>query len=322
MSVATPADLAAAFLASRKECCTPATLAGYTSNLRAFITWLDGRPITAETIRAYLAALRARGLSETTVDNQFRQLKTMCRWLFDESLLDLDPFSGRGRVRRPERKRVHRTTYADSDIVRLLMASGPIRWKADRITDRRQWTPGGPLEREAIQGRALVLLLVDSALRATEACSLTCGAIRAAEPVVRGKGGHVLPFFVSEETRAVLRELAGDRPDDAPLFRDWHGGACDAKQLRTALRRLARRAGVRLPPRPLHAFRHWAARYWKACGLSDLVIKDLMRHTSIQTTQIYTGGPNVRNLAHQHANASPIARFLMQAGIDQEGVRS
>jgi integrase/recombinase XerC len=303
------------FLESREEGCNAASLASYRYTLTAFVSWLGEQPLTADVIRAYLASQRERGLADSTVDNTFRQIKTFCRWAVDEDLLDRDPFSGKRRVKRPERKRVYRRVYSDAQIVQLLTATGKVWWKANRKTTRQQWTPGGPLEREALQGRGLVLLLTDSALRAGEVCSLTCGAIRNPEPVVTGKGGHTLPFFVSDPTRTVLLALAGDRADDAPLFRDWRGGACDPKQLLIALRRLARRAEVPLPPRPLHAFRHWAARYWKASGLSDLVIMDLMRHTSIQTTLIYTGGPNVRNLTYQHANVSPIARLLIQAGL-------
>ncbi len=212
--------------------------------------------------------------------------------------------------------RTHRTVYSEVDLIKLLIATKPqAANKRNPDLRRRRWAADGPMVREELQGRALVVLAVDSALRANEICGLSCGAVRAPEPVVTGKCGHTLPFFISEHTRRVLLELASDRPDGDPLFRNWDGQACQHRHLAALLRRLAKRAGVVLPPRPLHAFRHYAARQWKAASLGDLVIKDLMRHSSITTTQIYTGGPDVLSLTRQHAAASPMARLLAQAGL-------
>ena len=82
-----------------------------------------------------------------------------------------------------------------------------------------------------MQGRALVLLAVDSALPAGEICALTCGQIRAPRLLVESKGGHVDAAFVSASTRAVLWELAHRRPDDDPLFRNWDGERCTVAAL-------------------------------------------------------------------------------------------
>src|SRR5262249_13307302 len=157
---------------------------------------------------------------------------------------------------------------------------------------------------------ALILLLVDSTLRAAEVCSLNCGDVRADVPLVTGKGGHRLPFYLSPPTREVLRELAGDRADNDPLFRHWHGGRRQNAALRRILARLATRAGVELPERPLHSVRHYAARAWRDAGLADMVIMDLMRHSQIQSTIAYLSGPNVANLTRQHLAASQIADLL------------
>lgn len=149
-------------------------------------------------------------------------------------------------------------------------------------------------------------------MRAEEVCRLTCGQARAERLVILGKGGHQDRAYIAEPTRRAIRDLAGDRPDDAPLFRDWAGGACSVAALRGILERLARRAGVTLPPRPLHAMRHYAAQAWVRAGLSDLAIQGLMRHRSIAVTQIYTYGAREEDLAEMHARVSPIAGLLRQ----------
>jgi site-specific recombinase XerD len=170
------------------------------------------------------------------------------------------------------------------------------------------------MAREALQGRALVLLLVDSALRAAETAGLSCGQVRGPRLLVRSKGGHYDAAFVSTATRAVLRELAGERPDTDPLFRDFNNRRCSTAGLRGIVQRLARRAGVPLPPRPVHAFRHYAARQWLKAGVPDLTIRQLMRHESLSTTQIYTElDPD--ELAQLHAEASPINDLMRRAGL-------
>ncbi|HSH82258.1 MAG TPA: tyrosine-type recombinase/integrase, partial [Herpetosiphonaceae bacterium] len=79
-------------------------------------------------------------------------------------------------------------------------------------------------------------------------------------------------------------------------------------------KRLAERAGVTLPGRPLHAFRHYAAQNWVKERLSDLAIKQLMRHSSLVTTQIYTR-LDTDDLARLHEASSPVDRLLAQAGV-------
>lgn len=305
----------AMFLAERTEICNATTLKLYGAILRHYDRWSAERPepYSPASIRAYLAS--GRGLAGDTQRNRGRYLKLFCAWLVERGVLAQSPFDGPNRVRVPPRKRARRKVYTEADVVKLLQATAPRQWKrGERRTTRQQWRPDGPMRREALQGRALVLLLVDSALRASEVCALTCGQVRADKLRVRSKGGHIDVAFVSEATRAVLLELAGDRPDDAPLFRNWKGGRCTPASLRAILRRVAHRAGVELPPRPLHAFRHHAARQWLKAKLPDLVIRQLMRHDDIRTTQIYTELDD-DELAALHAEASPIAGLMERAGL-------
>jgi integrase len=215
----------------------------------AFDKWLGDQALDAIAIEAYLDTLKGRKLSHDSQRNAYRMLKTCCRWLIEYDFLERDPFVGRGRVKPPPIKRKRRKVYSEQDIVALLESTGPVQWKAKRKTMRIQWQAGGPLEREALQGQALVLLAIDSALRAAEICALNCGQIRAPELIVESKGGHEDTAFVSKAARIVLWELAHGRADDEPLFRNWNGQRCTTAALRGILRRLARRAGVALPPR-------------------------------------------------------------------------
>jgi len=310
-----------AFLASRPDTCNARTCATYAHYVRPFAAWLANRPISAAMIGAYLAQRRAAQKSSATLGNDYRMLKTMCRWLIEQGLLDPDPFVGPGRVRPPAAKRKRRRTYTEADIVKLLAATFvQAANKRNPALPRQRWAPGGPYAREALQARTLILLLCDSALRAAEVAALTCGQARADEFIVLSKGGHLDAAFISDSTRAALHDLAGQRPDHDPLFRDWHGRACTTRAIRGLVERLARRAGVALPDRHVHAFRHWAARQWVKAKLNDLTIRQLMRHASLATTRIYTD-LDAAELAALHADASPMAR-LLAAAEQEEGANS
>jgi len=252
--------------------------------------------------------MRVRKLSAPTVGGAFRMLKTMCRWLIEQELLERDPFVGAGRVKPQPHKRRRRKVYSDDQVIKMITVAS--EWIAERQEVLKWWPSDNPyFLRDAIQAHALVLLLCDSALRAAEVCNLNCGQIRDDEFIVLGKGGHEDAAFMSEITRQALLGLAGDRSDDDPLFRDKFLKRCSTRALRKCIAHLAKRANVPLVPRPLHAFRHLAARQWLKSGLGDLAIQQLMRHANLATTRLYTD-LSPAELAELHGKASPIKRWV------------
>ncbi len=300
------------FLASRSFC-RPATRKLYASFVRNVGRWMGDRAISVDTCTAYLQHLRDRGVANATLLNAYRHLKTLCRWLHEQDRIARNPFVGKGRVPVVRTETTWQRTLPESAVIHLLATTYERPdWKLDRCTTRTQWRPDGPLAREALQGRALVVLLVDSAMRAGEICKLSCGDVRQWHVVVDGKGGHKGPGLMTPLTRETLVELAGARDDGDPLFRNWNGGRCTVGTLRSMLWRLARRANVRLPPRPVHSFRHYAAREWLRNKVGDQAIQQMMRHKDISTTQLYTKLPPDQ-LAELHAEASPIARLVAAA---------
>jgi len=306
-----PAAQIAAFLESRADTCNPASCATYRAFLRPFRDWLADRPISALTISAYLTDQRTRKLAPATIGGSYRMIKTLCRWLLEQDMIERDPFVGAGRVRPIAQKRKRRRVYTEDQVVKMMVTAQ--EWIAEREEVARWWPSANPyFLRDAQQSYALILVLCDSALRAAEVCALDCGQIRAEEMIVMSKGGHEDSAFISPLTRAALLSLAADRPDDDPLFRDKFLKRCTTRALRKCLAHLATRADVPLVPRPLHGFRHFAARNWLKEGLGDLVIMQLMRHQNLATTRIYTQ-LDPAELAQIHGKASQIARLVKRS---------
>lgn len=308
-------DLLYLYLEIRAVSLMPSTIVNYKWHLEHFLGWLDNRELSGPAINAFLVELRDLGKSDHFRRNFHRTIKTWVYWLLDEEYITLNPFRGRGRVQPIPIKRKRRRTYTEEEVIRLLTAR-PFVAPNKRLPQRtrRRWQPDGAFEREDTQGLALLLLLIDSALRAAEISKLECRDIRAPELAVTSKGGHEDVAFISATTRRLLLSLANSRPDSDPLFRDHRGLRCTTRGLRDIIQRRAARADVDLPPRPLHSFRHFAAQVWARAKLPDVVIMKLMRHTSIETTRIYTelGG---EDLARLHAAASPVDRLLALADL-------
>jgi site-specific recombinase XerD len=284
--------------------CTTKTIKCYQSQLRQFVRWWNDNEVTvldSHVLTRYLTHVKQRNVADDTVHTCYRQLKTFCRYLTRRGVLTQDPFSGSDPVPVPSRRKLRRKVYRDEDISRLLNApSAP-------ITQGR--TPVG-LASDDRQASALILLLIDTGMRAGEVAQLTCGAIRREEVVIIGKGGHEGVVYISPIVRAQLYELAGKRADSSPLFRDWKGNAATVKALRGLLERTAKRAGVTLPPRPLHAFRHYYARTLLARNIPTLTIKQFMRHSQLATTELYTVlDTDVLSRIHEEVNL--VGKFVV-----------
>lgn len=311
-----PSALIGLFLDSRSDTCNPASIATYRAFLRPFRDFLNDRPISALTISAYLAEQRAKKLAPATIGGSYRMIKTLCRWLVEHDLIERDPFVGAGRVRPIAQKRKRRRVYTEDQVVKMISTARD--WIAEREEVARWWpSENAYYLRDARQSYALILLLCDSALRAAEVCALDCGQIREDEMIVMSKGGHEDSAFISPLTRSALLDLASDRPDADPLFRDKFLRRASTRALRKCLAHLAKKADVPLVPRPLHAFRHLCARNWLKEGLGDLAIQQLMRHSSLNTTRIYTE-LDPAELAAIHGKASPIARLVARSKEESE----
>jgi site-specific recombinase XerD len=301
------------FLEDRALTCSKQTIKLYHHYLKQVDRWLKDTPITKQSMGDFLRSLKDRSLADETIRNYYRFLKAFCNFLFAEGLIDKNPFQGKDRIRIASARRKRMKTYSDNDIAKLLAVSKlEAANKRNKNNKRRRWSDDGPLQRELAQAQALILLLCDSALRAGEVTRLNCGHVRQSELVVLSKGGHNDVAYITETTRLALIQLAGDRPENEPLFRNWEGDRCTTAALRNIIERTAIRAHISLPPRPLHAFRHYAARQWTKKGVNDLVIKDLMRHSQLSTTQIYTG-LDTDELNMIHAQASPVQHLLRLA---------
>lgn len=170
-----------------------------------------------------------------------------------------------------------------------------------------------------VRDTAMLLLLIDGAVRAMELAHLRVGDVTLQTGlllVARGKRDKSRAVTVGDETRLALRRYAvvrdsrpgADRSPTAPFFQTLHGGAFSYYGLRSWLRRLAERAGI--PRAHLHLFRHTSAVDTLDAGADVRTVQLKLGHASITTTQRYLHMASQR-MSERQKEFSPVDRLKL-----------
>ena len=151
----------------------------------------------------------------------------------------------------------------------------------------------------ALRNRALVELVYSAGLRSAEAVGLDLADVSFEQELVRvhGKGGKERTVPLGEEAAYRLaRYLRDGRPHLAR-------GACDAVFLSARGRRLDTSTLRRLLPHP-HRLRHAFATHLLEGGADLRTIQELLGHSSLSTTQVYSH-VDARRLRRVYDRAHP-----------------
>jgi integrase/recombinase XerD len=154
----------------------------------------------------------------------------------------------------------------------------------------------GPDDRFFLRDKALLELLYASGLRAAEAATITVDRLHPTLRVVRvlGKGNkeRVVPVG-GVALRAIADYLERERPGlaeadpaEKTLFISRAGRPLDRITIWRIVKKYAKRAG--LPPVHPHTLRHSFATHLLAGGADLRAVQEMLGHSNIRTTQIYT----------------------------------
>ncbi len=160
---------------------------------------------------------------------------------------------------------------------------------------------------------ALMLLLLDSGLRISEALSLRVDDVNWNEAVltVIGKGGKERQVPFGAKVKRELWRYASKRgqiPGQDFLFVNRTGERLAVRQLQANLRRYAEKAqvkGVRVSP---HTLRHTFAKMWILNGGDPFSLQKILGHTTMDMVRRYVDLAS-GDVAAQHRRFSPVDRL-------------
>ena len=242
-----------------------ATRRAYRFDLEPFADWLERRGVSLEQMDArifaeYTAELgrgRPRRLAPATIARRLAAVRSLLRFTLGAARVP-DAVAG---PRRPRR-----------------LPDAP---KTDEVDNLLETLAGhGPL---ALRNRALVELVYSAGLRSREAVDLNLADVEFDQELVRvrGKGGKERTVPLGEEAAHWLARYVREARQE--LAR----GAEDAFFLSARGRRLDTSALRRLVPHP-HRLRHAFATHLLEGGADLRVIQELLGHSSLSTTQVYS----------------------------------
>ncbi|MBN2142126.1 tyrosine-type recombinase/integrase [Candidatus Woesearchaeota archaeon] len=141
------------------------------------------------------------------------------------------------------------------------------------------------------KSRLLVQLLYSSGLRVSECLGLYVEDLDFSEKVCnvrQGKGKKDRITVISDSLLGSLKAyLDAEGIDSGLIFRNRKSGALTARNVQKIVSLAAKRAGVKKLVTP-HKLRHSFATHLLESGVSIRFIQELLGHSNLQTTQIYT----------------------------------
>jgi len=262
---------------------------------------LDWQKVSREHLSGWVADLTTNEATSATLARKLSAVRTFVGFLLDNALIKQD-FTEL--VESPSIRRKLPDTLSTEEVSRLLEAPDDTK-------------PQG------IRDRAMLELMYSSGLRISELCELSLTAVNTEQGWVRvfGKGSkeRIVPVG-SEALKALERYLESGRPKlvkpktGSDLFLSQWGKAMSRKTFWLYVKRYAKLAGIEKPVKP-HGLRHSFATHLLSNGADLRSIQEMLGHSDISTTQIYTSVEGQR-LAETHALFHP--RSKMASKVPQK----
>jgi len=252
------------------------TITGYRVIFKRLIAFLDDPEfdqITTTDIRRFLAHLLDEyGLGHKSLSNAWIALSSL--WTWAEIELGT-PHVIRGKIKRPKFVAPVIEPLDRDDVEKLLDAT------------EGKYARQGMVARN----RSIILVLLDTGIRAQEFCDLTVGDYsqgRGRLHVRHGKGNKARFVPLGHRAQKSLWKYLATRPGAKPaepLFATKTGNHMDRDNLRHLLDRLGQTAGV--PGVYPHRFRHTYAIEFLRAGGNLLTLQAILGHETLEMVRRY-----------------------------------
>lgn len=309
---------------------SPNTIGDYQRNLAKFQRWLEKSqnlpdpPIASirkSHIQAFLQHLlttRFDGLSGVaprtpkpyaphTIKNIHTTLSSLWSWAQKEGYVRTNIVR---EIPAPKQSEIAIEPFTQQEIRKLLRAAEQSEtWRDSEKVSKLH---------NATRNKAIILLLLDTGIRASELCNLSLddidlkmgtAKVRGKGRMDHGRGKERIVYFSKATSKAIWRYLS-ERPETTfeNVFLTQDGNPIARDRLYTMLKRIGKRAGVNgVHP---HRFRHTFAISFLRNGGDVYSLQRLLGHTSLDMVKRYLKIAE-SDAASAHRRASPVENWRL-----------
>jgi integrase/recombinase XerC len=290
---------------------SPNTIIAYQRDLTSFVEFLGGyygaggwswEGVDRLAMRGFLAHLHRRGVGKRTMARTLSGVRSFYRWMHRNEMVESNPARAVGAPKLDK----HLPGYLDRAQIDLLFQMAEARAMEGDFT--------------AVRNLAILELFYSTGMRLSELQGLGMGDLDlvSQQVKVRGKGRKERIVPIGNHAVLALRNYEAKRDD---LLRNRRGLRAGVERGAYFLSRTGKRIGVRMVQKvvsgfldqidedaglSVHSLRHTFATHLLDAGADLRAVQELLGHSSISTTQIYTH-TSVERLKQVYQKAHPRA---------------
>jgi len=274
------------------------TIRAYCADVYTFLLWIgeiNPTEIEAQKFSEYLRFIGQINYTKTTVARKIASIRAFYKFLYQEELIEYNPIDS---IPIPKQNKALPNFLYEEEVENIL--------REIKIN-----TPAG------YRNRIILELLWVSGMRISELSSLNYENLNLEQNEIKvfGKGAKERIVLIPDKTKESLinyienvSPLICKTPQNAtsPLFINYNGYRLQNQSIRKALKECLNSLNFPKHVTP-HVFRHSFATRMLECGADLRIVQELLGHSSIKNTQIYTHVSiqrlkDVYNATHPFAN--------------------
>lgn len=272
---------------------SPETITAYKKDLTIFGNWLLEKKletIDVNDIRSYLQLLQGKNLEPTSIKRRIASLRSFFNYLEENEKINKSPM-----------KKIHKSfkipkrlpkVLSVSELEALLKVPDEERKLLEQTKkDRKKMAPK---LFTCIRNRAILELFFATGIRISELCNLNMKNIDMSEKIIKvfGKGakermiyfGHLGTIKAIEKYINERNKRASGAPN---LFINKFNKKISPRYVEMMFKNYLKKAGIEKDLSP-HSLRHTMATMLVENGADLRSVQEILGHSSVATTQIYT----------------------------------
>lgn len=276
------------------------TVRAYRDDLDQFFTWMDSSfgdisipAITISIVRSWLASLKEAKITSKSINRKISSLKSFFKYQLRTGKLEKSPMAGIISPKSGKRLPV----YVEEKEMQVLTGS---------IDFPENW--------QGMTERLLIRMFYNTGTRLTELVTLKNGQVDLAARTIRvtGKGNKERMIPISDAIRDEISQYQFEKQSRSPqcgrdsaetLFVNENGKPLYVKYAYLAVRKWLSRVTT-LDKKSPHVLRHSFATHLMNHGADLNSVKELLGHSSLAATQLYTHN-SIEKLREVHKKNHP-----------------